>query len=268
MTLLRIAVLQTAGHPDDAEANLAELDAVARRTVTRGGALLITPELFATGYDIGDRAAWWADRPLLDTAAEIARRHGIGIVLGLPERIGDGVGNCAVLLDEHGDVRARHVKTHLFGELDGGRFRAGDRLVTAVDFHGVRIALLICYDVEFPESVRAAALAGAELIAVPTAQMEPYGHIADTVIPTRAWENQVYVAYANHVGREADTVYVGRSSVVAPDGAPLARAGEQPNLLVADMDTDVVAAARRANPYLTDRRVDLYPSAPAEGPRR
>lgn len=66
-------------------------------------------------------------------------------------------------------------------------------------------------------------MAGAHLVAVPTAaQMEPFAFIADAVIRTRAWENQVYVAYINHDGAEAETVYVGRS-IVAPDASVLDR---------------------------------------------
>ena len=260
MARLRIASVQTAGTPGAPEANLAELDEAAARAAARGAGLLVTPELFVTGYDIGDVEAW-ADEPLVDRVADVARRHGTGVLAGLPERVGSGVGNCAALVDETGQVRARYTKAHLFGELDRGRFAAGDELVVTTEFHGVRIALLICYDVEFPEAARAAALAGADLLAVPTAQMEPFAFVADVVIPARAWENQIYLAYTNHIGREAGTVYVGRSSIVAPDGSVLQRAVEEPALLVADVDTEVVAEARRANPYLHDRRTDLHPQA-------
>lgn len=260
MARLRIAAVQTAGTPGDIEANLAELDEVAARAADRGADLLITPELFVTGYDVGDLGPQ-ARQPLAARVGELCRRRDIAVLAGIPEELPGGVGNCATLLDESGRVLARHAKAHLFGDLDRDRFVPGDRLVTTVDFRGVRISLLICYDVEFPEAARAAALDGADLIAVPTAQMEPFAFVADTVIPARAWENQVYLAYTNHVGQEAGTVYVGRSSIVAPDGSLLQRADEEPALLVADVDGEVVARARRANPYLLDRRTDLHPQA-------
>lgn len=252
--------MQTAGTPGDVEANFAELDGTAARAADRGADLLITPELFVTGYDVGD-VAQWAEQPLADRVGELCRRHGIGILAGMPERVPGGVGNCDTLLDERGEVLVRYAKAHLFGDLDRERFAPGDRLVATAEFRGVRISVLICYDVEFPEAARAAALDGADLIAVPTAQMEPFAFVADTVIPARAWENQVYLAYTNHIGREAGTVYVGRSSIIAPDGSVLQRAVDEPALLVADVDGDVVAEARRANPYLLDRRTDLHPQA-------
>lgn len=260
MARLRIASVQTEGTPGDLEANFAELDDAAARAAEQHADLLITPELFLTGYDVGD-VAEWAEQPLAVRVGEISRQRGIGILAGIPEPVPGGIGNCAVLVDERGEVLARYAKSHLFGELDRQRFVAGDQLVVTADFRGVRISLLICYDVEFPAAARAAALAGADLIAVPTAQMEPFAFIADTVIPARAWENQIYVAYTNHIGREAGTVYVGRSSIVAPDGSVLQRAVDEPALLVADVDSEVVAAARAANPYLLDRRTDLYPQA-------
>lgn len=255
---MRLACLQTAGTPGDPDANLAELDAAAREAAEGGAELLVTPELFLTGYDIGDQAAELARRPLLAECARIARTHGIGLVIGAPHASQRGLSNVAVFLDDTGELLGMHAKTQLFGELDRERFRPGDDSVTMVRFRGVSIALLICYDVEFPETVRAAALRGAELIAVPTAQMEPFSFVAETVLPTRAWENQVYVCYVNHVGSERDTHYVGRSGVYAPDGSALARAGTERELLHARIDPKVVAEAQLENPYLTDLRRDFH----------
>ena len=94
-----------------------------------------------------------------------------------------------------------------------------------VDLDGWRLGLLICYDVEFPENARALALAGADLIAAPTANMDPYEVVATTLVPARAYENQVYFAYANYCGHEGEISYCGQSCVVAPDGTDAARAG-------------------------------------------
>jgi len=161
-----------------------------------------------------------------------------------------------------GTLLGRHRKTHLFGDLDRRHFTPGDRPTSIVDFGGLRIALLICYDVEFPENVRAAALAGADLIAVPTAQMEPYAFVADHLLRVRAWENQVYIAYVNHDGAEGLLTYVGRSSITAPSGEVLDSVRRGNQLISATVDPAVVAQARKDNPYLLDRRPDLYAPAP------
>jgi predicted amidohydrolase len=255
---LTIAGLQAAGVPGDVEANCAQLRAAAAEAAAAGAGLLITPELYLTGYDIGDRVRELAQRDLTGMVRQIAREAGLAILAGLPEPAGDLLYNSAILIDEQGEVLLRYRKTHLFGELDRRYFTPGDDLVVLADLHGVQIAVLICYDVEFPETVRAAARRGADLIAVPTAQMTPFEFVAEHLIRTRAWENQVYLAYLNHDGREETLEYVGGSSIVAPSGDVLAVAGHGDHLLLATIDTDVVAAARAQNPYLTDRRLDLY----------
>ena len=82
-----------------------------------------------------------------------------------------------------------------------------------VDFHGVRTSLVICYDVEFPEAVRAAAVRGAELLLVPTALAEGFDAVPQVLIRARALENHLTVAYANHCGtEEGSTSWAAASS--------------------------------------------------------
>ncbi|TFB52452.1 carbon-nitrogen hydrolase family protein [Cryobacterium tagatosivorans] len=255
---LQIAVLQTAGVPGDVEKNLAELRATARAAVADGADLLITPELFLTGYNIGPLVHELGRTDLTAAAAEVARDERIALIVGLPLFEDGHHYNVAVFIDETGEVKNTYRKTHLFGELDHTYFTAGNDLVSMVEFRGVRIATLICYDVEFPEPVRAAAAAGAHLIAVPTAQMAPFEFIAEQVVRARAWENQVYVAYANHDGHELTLSYVGRSRIVDPFAQVLDSVEHGTRTLTATIDTEIVDEARRANPYLDDRRSDLY----------
>jgi predicted amidohydrolase len=131
-------------------------------------------------------------------------------------------------------------------------------LALPFELDGWRIGLLICYEIEFPENARSLALAGADLIAVPTANMREFDFVATTLVPTRAYENQCVVAYANHCGSEGYVVYGGLSSIVGADGAPLAQAGRDEALLVADLDRAQLAASRAHLPYLADRKPALY----------
>ena len=115
--------------------------------------------------------------------------------------------------------------------------------------------------------VRLLALAGADLVAVPTALMDPFEVVARTLVPARAVENQVFLAYANRCGQEGDLRYCGQSCVVGPDGADLVRAGRGEELVFADLDLDRLRAARALSPYLRDRRPELYaPLADAARP--
>ncbi|SEQ95082.1 carbon-nitrogen hydrolase family protein [Microlunatus flavus] len=260
---LTIAGLQHPGTPGDVEANLATIAEAAAEARARGADVLVTPEMFVTGYNIGGQVAELAAGPLVERVAQLAADTGIALVAGLPERLADGtVANTALFVDERGAEVTRYRKTHLFSDLDRTLFVEGTRRSEVVTYRGVRLALLVCYDVEFPEPVRAAAREGAHVVVVPTAQMEPFTFVAETLIGVRAWENQVYVAYVNRSGAEGDLRYVGRSSVAAPSGQVLdALAPTEPvGLVLATVDTDVVEQAQRDNPYLDDLRLDLYPS--------
>jgi 5-aminopentanamidase len=92
---------------------------------------------------------------------------------------------------------------------------------------------------------------------VPTSLMAGAEHVAELLVPARAAENQVFVAYANRVGREGELVYVGRSCVAGPDGARTV-AGPGETLLLADLDLGAIARSRSAQSYLDDRRPSLY----------
>ncbi|MBW8805736.1 MAG: carbon-nitrogen hydrolase family protein [Catenulisporales bacterium] len=269
---LRLACLQAPAtdHPDgspdpaaDRDANLAALDAAAARAAADGASLLITPEMYLTGYNIGAEAiaALAEDRfgASAQAVAEIAIRHGVAVLYGYPERDGAGVVyNAVQLFGPDGVSLANYRKTHLFGDVDRAAFAAGDDLVVQAELGGVRLGFLICYDVEFPEAVRAHADAGTQLLLVPTALMRPYEYVPRQIVPARAIESQLFLAYVNRVGVERDFVYAGESRVVAPDGRELAIAGEHEELVIADVDLADLTTSRAVNTYLRDRRTDLY----------
>ncbi|MET7854511.1 carbon-nitrogen hydrolase family protein [Streptomyces avermitilis] len=260
---MRTALLQSSGRPGSIVENLKVLDEAAGRAAAAGAGLLVAPEMFLTGYAIGDdvaRLAEPADGDSADAVAETASRHGVAIAYGYPERAGEQVFNSAQLISADGTRLANYRKTHLFGCFERDHFTPGDQPVVQTELNGLRVGLMICYDVEFPENVRAHALAGTDLLLVPTAQMHPFQFVAQSVIPVRAFENQMYVAYVNRVGQEGEFEFVGLSTLAGPDGVARARAGHGEELVFADADPAALAASREANPYLKDRRPDLYGS--------
>ncbi|MEU0532748.1 carbon-nitrogen hydrolase family protein [Amycolatopsis tolypomycina] len=223
--------------------------------------LVVTAEMITTGYHIGARThelAEPADGPTAARMSAWARQTGTAIAYGYPETDGEHVYNSVQLIDATGTRLANYRKTHLFGDLDKAWFTPGDDPVVQADLGGLRVGLLICYDVEFPELVRAHALAGTELLVVPTALMSPYELVADTLVPARAYESQLFVAYANRCDTERELTYCGRSCVVAPTGEVLARAGAGPEVIAADVTRDALIASRLENTHLADRRPDLY----------
>ncbi|WP_030987372.1 carbon-nitrogen hydrolase family protein [Streptomyces sp. NRRL S-1813] len=267
MTSLHTALLQSSGRPGDVAHNLRVLDDAAREAAATGAGLLACPELFLTGYAIGGdvhRLAETADGDSAQAIGRIAAEHGIAVLYGYPERAAQdepdsaAVYNAAQLIGPEGERLANYRKTHLFGCFEHEWFTPGEQAVVQAELAGLRIGLLICYDVEFPENVRAHALAGTDLLLVPTAQMHPFQFVAESVIPVRAFENQMYVAYVNRVGAEGEFEFVGLSCLAGPDGVVRTRAGRTEQLVRADVDPAFLKESRADNPYLHDRRPELY----------
>ncbi|MFE1310265.1 carbon-nitrogen hydrolase family protein [Streptomyces sp. NPDC058755] len=260
---MRTALLQSSGRPGSIAENLKVLDEAAGRAAAAGAALVAAPEMFLTGYAIGDaigRLAEPADGDSADAIAEIATRHGLAVAYGYPERDGQTVYNSAQLISADGTRLANYRKTHLFGCFERDHFTPGEQPVVQAELNGLTVGMMICYDVEFPENVRAHALAGTDLLIVPTAQMHPFQFVAESLVPVRAWENQMYVAYVNRVGPEGEFEFVGLSVLAGPDGIARTRAGRGEELVFADADPGFLAASRETNPYLQDRRPGLYGS--------
>ncbi|MCG8596949.1 MAG: carbon-nitrogen hydrolase family protein [Kiloniellales bacterium] len=261
---MRIALLQDSGVTGDPAANLERLAMAARRAASEGIELLIAPELYLSGYDLGDRLRELAEPaggPSAKRAAEIAAETGVALLYGYPEAAGKTLYNAALLVDGSGAARANYRKTHLFGPEEKRLFSPGKELML-VELGPLTLGLMICYDVEFPEAVRALVLAGADLIAVPTALMRPYENVPEQMVPARAFENQVFIAYANRCGQEGELTFCGMSCVIGPDGKPLIQSGRGEAFLVAEIDPEPYAESRQANTYLEDRRPALYENAP------
>ncbi|XAS65751.1 nitrilase-related carbon-nitrogen hydrolase [Micrococcaceae bacterium Sec5.8] len=246
----------------DVEANCGAIDAAAATAAAAGARLLLTPELFPVGYaplrlraDLDPAVL----APLRRTLAEIARRNGVALVYSLPAVGAAGQWQItATLVDENGTELLNYAKVHLFGPDEREAFVPSEAGPCVVDFHGVKTALVICYDVEFPESVRAAAVGGAELVLVPTALGEGFEAVPQLLVRARALENHVTVAYANHSGTEDGCAFLGGSVIAGPDGVLLASAGTGTQLLFADVPAPAPSAPDVA--YLADLRPETYRS--------
>jgi len=258
---MRVALYQCAPQPLDVAGNLQRLQKLVMEATDAD--LLVFPEMFLTGYNIGAEAvaalAEAQDGPSAQRIAALARSAATAILYGYPERADDGrIYNAVQLIDAQGQRLCNYRKTHLFGELDRSMFSTGPDDFPLVELNGWKLGFLICYDIEFPENARRLALAGAELILVPTANMVPYDFIADVTVRSRAFENQCYVAYANYCGHEGEIHYCGQSSIAAPDGTRIAQAGLDEALIVGTLDRQLMLDSRAANRYFFDRRPELY----------
>lgn len=224
---MRIAVCQASATLGDKAKNIAAVSRTAQTASSWNADLLVLPELFLTGYNLGPRVKDLAEPrsgPSLTSIAEIAREAKCAIVIGFPELDGAEVFNSSALIDAEGNLLAVYRKVHLFGPKEKDVYSPGSELIVC-RLGGLQIGMAICYDIEFPEFARELKRRGADVVIVPTANMEPYFEVPKTFIRARALENGLFVAYANYCGTEGDLKYTGLSGVTGPDGIDLARAG-------------------------------------------
>ncbi|MEG9247133.1 nitrilase-related carbon-nitrogen hydrolase [Arthrobacter sp. Soc17.1.1.1] len=261
-----LALLQALGATDAVEDNLQRIDTYAARAAGRGAGILVTPELFATGY--APAVVFDSDgEGIRGELAGIARRHGIALVGSTVDATADGRHISASLFDRQGAELTRYRKAHLFGAEEQSVFLPGHDLPDLVPLLGLTVALGICYDIEFPEFARSAAQRGADVLLIPTAvpatgdvggRAPEHTYNADRIstllVPARALENGVYIAYANHTAPD----FTGLSCIASPYGTFLGMAGYGEELLFADIDHAEVQRARELNTYLTCRRPELF----------
>lgn len=233
------------------------ISASVRDAAAIGCRIVVLPELALTGYGAGpDISATAEDIKGADAAwlQSVATQSNCAVAGGLALKKGDAVFNSALFATPDGRSVA-YDKIHLYGDYERSLFAHGTSGSPVFDFEGSKFGLLVCFDVEFPERVRDLALKGAQAVLVPTALPQSAGgaFIAQSVVPVRAFENQVFVAYANHAGTDARFTFQGQSCIAAPDGNLLAQASaENASLITADINPDAYEACRVQNPYLAE----------------
>jgi predicted amidohydrolase len=231
----------------------------------RDADLIVLPEIWATGYFAFDRyesEAEGLDGALCQQLAEAARLTGAYLHAGtIVERDHGRLYNTGVLFSPMGELLYSHRKYHLFGY----RSREPELLepAQAVGAYAAPFAslgLTACYDLRFPELFRLLVDRGAEMFLIPAAWPAARVEHWRLLLRARALENQCLVLACNGCGTQNEVQLGGHSAVVAPDGALVAEAGSEEQILQAEVDPSAVAGIRTEFPSLADRR--LYVNDP------
>lgn len=257
---MKLALYQGPPPQGDVEAAFARLERLLAASAAAGARMLVAPELFLPGYNQPDLHGLLAQPLDSEWTARLARMTaaaGCGLTLGWAERDGAAVYNAASAFGPDGARLAHYRKIQLFGPMEAASFTPGPVEYTTFDFEGLRIGLLICYDIEFPVHAARLARAGAALVLVPTANPAGYAHVSDVLVPARASESRLTIAYANYTGAERGLSFGGGSVIVGPDARPLATAGAAEALLVVDL----AAVAELPEHILSTQARDLREAA-------
>jgi len=229
--------------------------------------LLVLPEFFATGYQFvsADEVRELSEpvRGGFTTGflSDLSREKGLYIVAGLPEKNGEALYNSAILTGPEGFI-GTYRKTHLFFE-EKLYFSPGNTGFQVWNTRVGHIGIMICFDWFFPESMRALALLGAEVIAHPSNLVLPY---CPQAMPIRCLENRVFAITANRTGSEGrkegqSLTFIGQSQVVSHEGNVLVKAsGTEEALLTIDIEPQEARnkSLNQFNDIFKDRRPEYY----------
>lgn len=283
--LLKIAVVQHACSEDYVE-NLAVTLGGIREAADSGADLVLLQELHTLPYFCQREETHCFDLaepipgPTSEQLAAVARELGVVIVASVFERRSAGLyHNTAVVLDSDGSIAGRYRKMHIPddpGYHEKFYFTPGDQGFTPIDCSLGRLGVLVCWDQWYPEAARLMALAGAEILLIPTAIGLDLSDDEDerhrqreawiTIQRSHAIANGLPLATCNRVGFEPDLSgntagihFWGSSFIAGPQGELLATApSDKAATLTATVDLERTEQIRRLWPYLRDRRIDAY----------
>jgi predicted amidohydrolase len=294
---VRVAALQLESAAGDKAANFAKLERYAEEAAGRGVEILVAPECFLTGYwflrrltrsELAALAEPVPDGPSCDRLRKLAARLGITLGAGLVEAGEHGFHNTYAVAMPDGRI-VRHRKLHAF---EHAAILSGDEHTVFDTPHGVRAAVLVCYDNNLVENVRIAALRGAELLIAPhqtggcrTTNPHLMGAIDKRLwderhsrpepierelrgekgrawlmrwLPSRAHDNGLFLAFSNGIGVDDDEIRTGNAMVLDPYGRVVAESSKaDDDMVLADLDASLLDRAT-GRLWIQARRPALY----------
>jgi len=241
---------------EDKVANHAKVRALVAAAKLPRGALVVLPEMFATGFSMN--VAGIAEAPGGMTEAffaSLAMEQGVHVAGGVVVRAPDGRGlNQSLTVGPDGAVVARYSKIHPFSYAgETNHYAPGTETLTYA-WGGASVSPFVCYVLRFPEIFRNAAKKGAQLLTVIANWPEPREAHWLALLKARAIENQAFVIGVNRCGRDSKLAYSGRGQVIDPRGDVLADGGNAEGVFGAELDLASLLAYRKDFPALQDMR--------------
>ncbi len=227
--------------------------------------LLVFPEMFLTGYNIGDsywREAETVPGPSSHAISRMAVDNNMTIVCGMAERPVPDTGrlyNSALICTPDGDMDV-YRKTYLanFGPFDDKRYFSSDPELPLFETPLGKIGVVICYDLFFPELTKYYAINGADIILCISASPSSTREFFENVMVARAIETTCFVLYSNLLGREEQMEFWGGNAAISPKGSLLAKGPYfQEETVEVELNMDELYKARVGRPVLSDTRRDV-----------
>lgn len=223
--------------------------------------IVVLPELWTTGYDLtrlDELADHEADRTIR-FLQECALAHSIHLVGGSVARsTPEGIFNTLIIVSNKGKVVKLYDKLHLFQLMNEHHFLMPGQNDGAFTLDEQHCAGFICYDIRFPEWLRVHSADGAGVLFIAAEWPEPRISHWRALLISRAIENQAYIIAVNRVGSDPANTFGGHSMVINPWGEIIAEAGDQEEIVLAEIDLELIDSVRKQIPVFQDRRPEFY----------
>jgi omega-amidase len=223
--------------------------------------IIVLPELWTTGYDL-TRLDSIADRgaaKTIDFLKNAAKKYKVHFVGGsVANQRDNGVENTLLIINNNGQLVHSYSKLHLFKLMDEHLYLEAGNEKGLFQLDNRTFGGVICYDIRFPEWIRAHTSEGAEAIFVVAEWPSPRLSHWKSLLIARAIENQCFVIACNRSGHDPNNEFAGHSMIIDPWGEVIAEAGANEEILSAVIDLALVKDIRKQIPIFEDRRPDLY----------
>jgi N-carbamoylputrescine amidase len=283
---ISVAAIQTS-YGTDMQANIDKTIDLIRQAASRGAQVILPSELFQGPYFcVSQEEHWfatahpWREHPAVVQLQPVAKDLGVAIPVSIFEKEGHHYFNSLVMIDADGEALGIYRKSHIPdgpGYQEKYYFRPGDTGFKVWNTRFGRIGVGICWDQWYPESARAMALLGADILMYPTAiGSEPQDESLDTALPWQramqghAVSNVTPVVAANRIGHETVTevgqTFYGHSFIADHRGDLVEQLKDEEGVLVHTFDLDFLDQYRAAWGFFRDRRPELYASLASPRP--
>lgn len=260
---MKIACIQVDVHYGNPDKNYENIENKIRDAVSKQNVdTIILPELWDTAYDLsrlneisdnnGERA-----KSLL---SKLSKEFAVNIIGGsIACREGNGIYNTSLSFNRKGEHIGTYSKAHLITLMEEEKYISPGKNSSMFMIDGILSTAAICYDIRFPEWIRAPFLKGAKILFVPAQWPIQRQTHWRALLMARAIENQCYVIACNRVGQDPNNTFAGQSMIVDPWGDIIAQgsSGDE-EILYADISPELVEEVRAKVPVFNDRRTDLY----------
>lgn len=258
---MKMAIVQMDIAFGEPEKNFLQVDSFISQAAKQDADVIVFPEMWNTGYALKglETLADKNGEQTKNMLSRLAKQHDMHIVGGsVATKKTQGFFNTMYVANRNGDIVAEYDKAHLFPLMDEPVYMQAGQAKNIFKLDHVECGGVICFDLRFPEWIRAHVLDGAKIMFIPAEWPKQRMDHWEILLQARAIENQCFVVAANRVGSDPDNEYNGHSMIISPWGEVYLSGEEGEGIFYADIPLDEVDRVRNTIPIFHARRPELY----------